>query len=335
MKLVLSLPGLLSASATPAPAPAPAPALARLLAAAYAHAHESEGAEAALAARFGIVRQLDWPLAAIRLAALGVDPGDRYWLAADPVVLVAGRDDVRLTGVVTDLATADAAALIAALNVHFAPDGLVFVAPRPDAWFVAAASPPRIATRPLAVAIDRSLRALMPNGDDAPAWQRWQNEIQMLLHEHPVNVERERAGRVPVGGVWFSQGGTRQAATPGSLVRTWGTGGLAAALALNAGTPALPLPPNLSAVLSAANGADTLVVALDAPIDRRAVDAAWARPAWKALARRVLESVTVTADGAGNAASWVVPKPGPWQRISSRFATRDLDTVIAPARSGT
>ena len=343
MQLVLSLPGLLLPR--DAAAPARAPALARLLAAAGPPSAETDGADAALAARFGIVRQRDWPLAPIRLTALGVDPGDAYWLAADPVMLVAGRDDVRLTGAVTDLSAADATALIAALNAHFASDGLAFIAPRPDAWFVAAASPPRIATRPLAVVIDRSLRALMPEGDDARIWRRWQNEIQMLLHEHPVNIARERAGHAPVSGVWFSHGGfshggfsqegTRTAVIRANIVRTWATGGFAAALALHAGTAALPLPPHLDDVLPAANGATTLVIALDAPIDRGTLDAAWAAPAWIALSRRALESVTLIADGAGDAASWVVPAPGAWRRIASRFAAPDVDALLAAARSDT
>jgi len=334
MRLVLSVPGLL----LPRDRAPPAPALARLLAAAGPPSAETDGADAALAARFGIVRQRDWPLAPIRLAALGVDPGDAYWLAADPVTLVAGRDDVRLTGAVTDLSAADAAALIAALNAHFASDRLAFVAPQPDAWFVAAPSPPRIATRPLAVVIDRSLRALMPEGDDARIWRRWQNEIQMLLHEHPVNVARERHGGAPVSGVWFSHGGfshggTRTAATGGTLVRTWATGGLAAALAMHAGTAALALPRRLDDALAAANGAALLVIALDASIDRGTLDAEWVAPAWTALSRRALESVTLITDGAGNAASWVVPAPGAWQRIASRFAAPDVDALLAAARS--
>ena len=47
----------------------------------------------------------------------------------------------------------------------------------------------------------------MPRGADGGTWKRWQNEIGMLLHEHPVNVEREANGNVPVNGVWFWGGG--------------------------------------------------------------------------------------------------------------------------------
>ncbi len=90
-----SLPGLLAPGAERG---SDAPHLARLIAAAGTPAREPDGLDAALAARYGIARNDDWPLAPIRAAALGVDTGDAYWLAADPVTLEAGHDDVRLAG---------------------------------------------------------------------------------------------------------------------------------------------------------------------------------------------------------------------------------------------
>src|SRR4030042_6952016 len=151
MQLILVLPGLPELRAGIA-ASVRAPALAHLLALAGAPTREGGGIAAALAARYGVARQNDWPLAPIRLAALGVDPGTAFWLAADPVTLTVGRSDVRLAGVVADLARADADALVATLNAHFAGDGLVFVAPAPDAIFVRAGTRPRLSTHPLAAA---------------------------------------------------------------------------------------------------------------------------------------------------------------------------------------
>src|SRR5262245_19748891 len=113
MHLVLSLPGLLAPGAV---RDRPAPHLARLIALAGTPEREPDGLDAALAARYGIQRAHDWPLAAIRAAALGVDTGTAYWFAADPVTLEAGSNDVRLSGAVRDLGSDDAAALVAALN---------------------------------------------------------------------------------------------------------------------------------------------------------------------------------------------------------------------------
>ncbi len=163
-----------------------------MLAAAGPPARQAEGLAAALAAHYGIRRQTDWPLAAIRVAALGIDPTDAYWLAADPVTLTVGRDDVAFAGIVDDLARDDADALVATLNAHFADDDLAFVAPRPDALFARVATPPRLSTHPPVAMPDQPLRMRLPEGPDAGVWRRWQSEIQMLLHEHPVNAARER-----------------------------------------------------------------------------------------------------------------------------------------------
>lgn len=333
MHLVLVIPGLLARSDRSARLPH-LPALARLIANAGAPLREPEGLSALLARQYGIARQSDWPLASLRLAALGVDPGDAYWLAADPVTLVAGRDDVRPACTATDLAQPDADRLIDTLNRHFAADGLLYVAPRPDAWFVRAPASVQMVTHALDAAAGRALRMLLPEGPDAARWRRWLSEIQMLFHEHPVNVAREHTGAASVNSVWFSGGGTLPApAASGVRIRTWANGGIASMLANWAGNPAQTLPADLAPVLRAGARADRLVVALDAPRDFGALDfvtveSAWAMPAWSALAAGTLQAVTLLADGAGEAVGWTASRPGLWQRIRERLVKRDLYALL-------
>jgi hypothetical protein len=330
MHLVLSLPGLLAPGAERDPE---APNLARLLASSGAPAHEPDGLDAALAARYGIARQNDWPLAPIRAAALGVDTGGAYWLAADPVTLVAERDDVHLAGAVRDLDGNEAAELVMALNAHFATDAVDFVAPTPDAWFVRAERPVALATRPLAVAAGRSLRGLLPSGSDAGLWRRWQNEIEMLLHAHPVNAARETAGKPPANGVWFSEGGTSPPfASTANGVETFADGGVARALAAHAKTPARPVPSTLDAALASAAGARTAIVALARPVELASIERVWARQAWSALARGDLETVTTMADGVEGALAWTARRPAPWRRVMHSLARPDLARALAAAR---
>ena len=322
------------------------PHLARLIAAAGTPRVAPEGTGAALASMYGIARQLDWPLAAIRLYAQGGAPGTAYWLAADPVTLVAGRDDVRLTTAVTDLAPEHAAALIATLNAHFAADAVEFSAPQPAAWFVRATAAQAMVTCPLEMAVGRTLRGLLPTGTDAGKWRRWQNEIQMLLHEHPVNQARERQGLPPANSVWFSGGGTcppPYAAT----IATYAGGGIAAALAAHAGAPARTLPDGLADVLAdlrthsrgdvradvlaTGTGRATAVIALDPPLDLAAVERDWAAPAWAALARGTVEAVTMLADGDGRTVVWTALRPGRWERLAARLRSPELSTLLAAA----
>ena len=328
MQLILVLPGLLEWRADGTPA-AHAPALAHLLAMAGPPAREDGGTAAALAARYGVIRQTDWPLAPIRLAALGVDPEAGYWLAADPVTLSVGRVDVQLAGVVDDLAPTDADAIVATLNAHFADDGLVFAAPRPDAFFVRVPTAIRLATHPPGAALGRSLRALLPQGPDADAWRRWHSEIEMLLHEHPVNVARERAGRPLANSLWFSGGGILPPPpSPAPLIRTYATAGIAAALARFARSPLQPLPSQLRDASRDAGSADSIVVALDRPLDVPAIERAWAAPARAAVAAGSLHAVTLLCDDGGDAIVWRAGRPGLWQRLAGSFARHDLPALL-------
>ena len=169
MLLVIVVPGLLEAGSSSEKARAPwpeAPYLARLLKLAGEPRVEPDGLFAALAPLYGVARQRDWPLAPLLVEARGIDPGDAYWLHATPVTLVAGRQDVRIAAPAVALDEAEAQALMTRLNQHFAGDGLQFVAPAPNEWFVRLEREPSLSTRPLATVIGKSLRL---TGNDGTA----------------------------------------------------------------------------------------------------------------------------------------------------------------------
>jgi hypothetical protein len=188
-------------------------------------------------------------------------------------------------------------------------------------------------THALDAAAGRALRTLLPEGPDAGPWRRWLSEIQMLFHEHPVNIERERAGGASVNSVWFSGGGILPPrAAAGMRIRTWAKSGIATALALYAGAPARALPADLGAVLNTTHEDEDHVVALDAPLDLATVETAWAAKAWDALAAGVLETVTLIADGAGDAITWTARRPSHWQRLRQRFTKPDLEALLDAAR---
>ena len=325
MRLVLGLPGLLAADPVP-----PLPGLARLLRAAGSPAGGAPTIAHALAQDYGVERAGDWPLAALRLAALGHDPKRDWWLAADPVTLVAGSADVRLAGAVTDLSTTETEALVDALNAHFATDGLSFVAATPDAWFVGSATAHAVTTHPLACAIGRPLRALLPDGPAGRTWRRWSHEIEMLLSPHPVNRARDAAGRAVANGLWWSDGGALPAGgrSPGA---TFADDRVIEALAAHGGEQARAVPADLAAARRAAATADSLVVVLPSPLDTATLEAAWTRAAWEALLAGELDPVVVVADGDGRALTWTATRPGLWARFAARATPPALSALLRPA----
>jgi hypothetical protein len=183
------------------------PALQALLARGTSRSCPGGGVEAALCEALGISRQQDWPLAPITLAADGGVAGDAYWLRADPVHLRVMRDRIVLADAdALSLSRQEADALAAAIGQHFGAD-LSPLPLHPQRWYLRYSQAPRLATTPLSVAAGRDIDPLLPQGDDAPRFRAELNELQMLLHEHPVNQERETRGELPVNSLWLWGGG--------------------------------------------------------------------------------------------------------------------------------
>ena len=332
MQLILVLPALFEQRADTTAA-TQARALAELIALAGSPERQSGGIAGVLAAHYGVARQSDWPLAPIRLAALGVKPGDSYWLAADPVTVEIGLANAEIAGIVDDLTRAQVDALLAALNVHFASDELAFVAPRPDRLFVRAAAATQLSTVTTAAALRRPLRPLLPQGRDAAIWRRWQSEIEMLLHEHPVNVERERAGRAPVNSLWFSEGGTLATpARPAGKIAAFAANGIVSALAAHAGLPVHSLPADFRVAQADAGLVGSIVIALDRALDLTSVERAWAAPVRDALAVGSVDPVILLGEDAGDAIVWRARRPAFWERIANRFHAHDLRVLLEAAR---
>ena len=327
MRLLLALPALLARAASSLP---PLPALARLLHAGGAPRLAAGGVAEWLAAHLGIAREHDVAFAAMRRRAEGRDPQELWWLAADPVTLVAGRDDVRIAGVIDALKADEAAGLAERLDRHFAADGIRFEFTASGKGYLCAARGYAIATTPLARAVGVSLREHLPRGPDAALWRCWGQEIEMLLHADPVNAAREERGLPPANGLWFSGGGRLPPAPP-CVLRRMLRGGDAdvRALALHAGTDVADDVDRLDAALSAAGAADELIVVVGAALEADALERDYAAPAWDALGRGRVASIALLADGDGRTASWNVERPGALARWTEPLRAADGGAIIA------
>jgi hypothetical protein len=320
MRVTLAIPNLL---AVPRAALAGVPALARLGRYAGAPIAEPKGFDVALLVAAG--RPRDTPTAPLAALGAGFDPGEALVLRADPVTLIAGRDDVLLAGRADDLDAADTAAMIATLNQHFASDGLEFHAPRPDAWFVTTrtAAAPSITTE--LSEVSGPIHAHLPRGDHAKPWRRWMSEIQMLLHEHPANAAREAAGRAPVTGIWLSGGGAETAPRDPVDATVFAASGPSGDVARGL-ADAQSLPVDFVAL----PGVDHAIVVLPAVTDASAMSAlaaAWIDPAVRSLERRALSSLALVADGSGGAFTWEARSPSWWQRLRTRL---EVSAFVAP-----
>jgi hypothetical protein len=185
-----------------------------------------EAFEAWLAQAFGL-EPIALPAGALTMLADGNDSaaGEGRWMRADPVTLhQAGERLVLVPGAALGLRRAEVDALCQSLNQHFA--GSLTLTPsarRPDCWYarLGDAAPPF--NVPLLEAagddVDRHLRA-QSNAADAANVARAHallNELQMLLHDDPVNAAREARGEPAVNSVWFWGAGP----APGTAQGPW------------------------------------------------------------------------------------------------------------------
>jgi len=159
--------------------------------------------EAMLCALFGLD---DTVHADAALRRLGEDDGLRVTeplLCADPTHLHFTRDRLLLADA-TDLAIGldEAEALTSSLNVEFGDIGR-FEAVTPTHWYLYPKIDVDVHFAALGDVTSRPVAHFMPEGPQAMMWHRTANEIQVFLHNHPVNTEREARGLRPVNNLWF------------------------------------------------------------------------------------------------------------------------------------
>lgn len=190
---------------------------------------------------FGIAAE-EPPCAALRLMGEGIEPGGDAWICADPVHLRFARGTLIVGSPgELDLSREEAAQLVAVLNEHLGHVG-AFLAPQPGRWYLRLGRVPQIATHPLSAVIGRTMESFLPQGAEAAAWRHIINEAQVLLHNHPLNVAREEAGRPTANSLWPWGAGVLPIAASAPAHAMYADHPLARGLARLAGLPCHAVP---------------------------------------------------------------------------------------------
>jgi len=134
--------------------------------------------------------------------AKGVDTSHDYWMYATPVNMQLGRDSYFLSDPNTvTISAEESLSLIESLNTHFAGLGYGFYLVD-NIWLLGLNSDPQITTAHIKQVTNQDIANHLPIGDGALAWNKLQNEIQMLLYNHPVNQVRESKGFPIINSLW-------------------------------------------------------------------------------------------------------------------------------------
>jgi hypothetical protein len=186
--------------------------------------------------------------AAAGAAGVRADPRCSYWLAT-PVHFLAGLDTLRLhpAGLLSTTLE-EQCALSADFEQVFQGSGwMLRVTERrellldgPPAAGISCLDPARF--------LGRAVREGVPQGVGAPALRRLMSEIEMWLHEHPLNELRIAVGKLPISGLWLWGGGNAIEPAPHALPPLFGTDLAIESLWRLAGAPRQPLPAQFSAL---------------------------------------------------------------------------------------
>lgn len=126
------------------------------------------------------------------------------WACARPVHLLTAIDHLQLAPRDVGITAEESVALLRDLNRHLEGRGLRFHARGPaDDWQLECDELIDCGSIPPDAAEGRNLRELMPRGPDGARVRSLMNEIQMLLHDHPVNVERAARSRPAINSLWL------------------------------------------------------------------------------------------------------------------------------------
>ena len=307
--ITLLAPGALTAFPSIDPSVLPhAPALSRLLTRADPRPFPGIDPEALLCEAFGVRATADGDLPVAWFSWLSDfdTPPDTAVLRADPVHLRADASGLLLFGPgQLDIQPDEAAQLLAALNGLYAERGWRFHSAQPQRWYLSLPDAPRIATRRPGGLLGQDISGRLPTGEEAGEWHTVLNEIQMLLHSHPVNERRQAEGRPAINSLWLWGGGRPAGqSTACPWTRVWSDHPLAMGLARHAGCERSDVPDSFAGMDGPPPGTHLLVLdglhpaagAQDFDAWRQGVErleSAWAGPLVDALRRGRLASVSI------------------------------------------
>jgi hypothetical protein len=146
-----------------------------------------------------------YPSAAVIRTGLSGERADGFWLRAQPIHFAAGLD--RLTTVPLQgqarMSAAERQALAPTFIDHLQSTGFELHDGADGEWLLRSEAPLQVQTVNPEFAAANPAEEILPRGPDAGGLRRLMTEMQMLLHEHPVNTQRQLRGLPALNAIWM------------------------------------------------------------------------------------------------------------------------------------
>lgn len=265
---------------------------------------------------FGMPPIADAGLPAAALAhSLRYETSPDYWyMHCDPVVIQPNRDHLLMLGnSMLEFSEQEALQIISDINGTYDDQPWRLKLLTANQWIMEMPRAPAIKTHALSRVTGEKIYEFLPTGGEAKTWHALMNELQMLLHSHPVNQARAASGLPAANSIWFWGEGRLPvaAARPNAWAQCWSQHTSTLALAKLNKIPHCDLPATANDWLKLAMPPGSHLVVmdfLDAPalfmdpalwwqaLSR--LNAQWLAPLLAALQNKTLTKITLhTADG--------------------------------------
>lgn len=179
------------------------------------------------------------PVAALVRQQLAGDAGDAMWLCADLACVEADMAAARVLACGDmDLPAEEAEALAEVVSPLLGDSGMHLQTTTPTRWHLRLAhgSPVPDLDSPNQILGDNLMHHL-PAGDAGKRWRQLLNELQIVLHQHPLNKARVQHGQPAANSLWLWGGGSLPAWVKSDLQQVYSDDVLVTALAGQAGVP--------------------------------------------------------------------------------------------------
>lgn len=249
------------------------------------------------------------------LAALALDPktfasapvsalGDgsaqagEYWMHLEPVHFAAGLDRLAFLALEGETRVLDTEriSLAGVFDEHLRSLGMELHTLSDGSWCARRAEALAIATSNPEAAAANELQLALPRGADAGKLRRLMTELQMLLHDHPVNESRARRSLPAINAVWvWGQGTVPQSTRATPLPVVFADDPYTRGICALHSRSAAAVPATSDALIAAIAGSTRALAVIPAD-DLESLETQWLGPLTAALSRRKLARLDFVLD---------------------------------------
>lgn len=219
-----------------------------------------------------------------------------FWLRAQPIHFAAGLDRVTMVPLrgSARMSAAERQQLSPTFTDHLQSTGFELHDGADGEWLLRAPAPLQVRTVGPAFAAANPRDEILPGGRDAGGLRRLMTELQMLLHEHPVNTRRQVRGMPLLNAIWIHGEGMSSDVRARPLPAAHGDDVYLRGIYLMQGQSVQAKPVDAAALLAQVTGPTVAVV--DVP-DLEALDSRWLAPLSRALLGGAIAKLTVMFEG--------------------------------------